>query len=103
VPVYRYDAASGRMVCKDTGAPMTDGPAAYVPTPRVIGDIEPYPSPVTGEYISGRAAKRDDLRRHGCIDSAELGPQTRGFRNPGFIRKRGLQHLAAEGVSLDGH
>jgi hypothetical protein len=32
-------------------------------TPTIIGDLPDYVSPVTGKVISGRAQRREDLRR----------------------------------------
>lgn len=32
----------------------------------VHGDYEGYQSPVTGEWIEGKRAHREDLKRHGC-------------------------------------
>jgi hypothetical protein len=29
-------------------------------------DLPGYASPITGEWIEGRRARRDDLKRHGC-------------------------------------
>jgi len=29
-------------------------------------DLPGYTSPITGKWIEGRRARRDDLRRHGC-------------------------------------
>lgn len=90
----------GRMVDKATGLPMNPEPLqGAFPCPRVIADIPAYRSPVTGEVISGRRAKRDDLARHNCVDTAELGPSgTLGgkLRNRRFAEKRGLTHLLAE-------
>lgn len=86
--VYR----DGRMVNKETGEPMVSGPWKPV-TPRVVGDIEPYLSPVTGEYVSGRRAKRDDLAKNNCVDAAELDPGPRKLKNKRFAKKRGLEHL----------
>lgn len=91
--VYRYDAASGRMVDKATGAPMNDPAAPWVPaTPASRGDIEPYVSPGDGRTIvSGRAAARDDMAKHGCIDYREAwGDKPLGFNNPEFARKHGM-------------
>jgi hypothetical protein len=63
----------------------------------VIKDIEPYRSPVTGEYVGGKRQKRADLDRHGCVDAAELPRTTDGkFRNRKFAEKRGLTHLLKE-------
>ncbi len=35
---------------------------------RVYGDIEPYKSQLTGEYITSRSKHRVHLRDHGCIE-----------------------------------
>lgn len=36
--------------------------------PAVRTDISPYQSPVDGRWIDSRAARREDLKRHGCIE-----------------------------------
>lgn len=41
----------------------------YTPEPRgpfVMGEIPDYTSPVDGKVISGRAQRREDMRRNGC-------------------------------------
>lgn len=35
-------------------------------TPRISGDYEAYSCPITGKPIEGRAAHRENLKRHGC-------------------------------------
>lgn len=42
--------------------------------PMVINDLEPYQSAVTGEYIDGRRAHRQHLRRYDLI---EVGNESR--------------------------
>jgi hypothetical protein len=92
--VYR----NGRMVDKETGEPMVDPSQPWVPaTPMHIPDIQPYRSPVTGEYISGRRAKRADLERNNCIDANDMpSPTGMKFRNREFAAKRGLTHMLKE-------
>jgi hypothetical protein len=92
--VYR----DGRMVDKETGKPMVDPNAPWVPaTPMHILDIQPYRSPVTGEVISGRRAKRADLDRHNCIDAGDMpSPTGKQFRSKEFAAKRGLTHMLKE-------
>jgi len=34
--------------------------------PAVFGDLPGYESPITGEWVEGRRARRNDLARHGC-------------------------------------
>jgi hypothetical protein len=96
--VYVYDRERGMMVNKATREPMNPEPlSGPFPTPQVIGDIAPYRSPVTGEVISGKRAKRDDLARHGCVDAAELPSATGGkFRNRKFAEKWGVTARLAE-------
>ena len=93
---YIYDQDLKIMVDKATGLPMLNQfeRATAPQAPRVVKDIEPYLSPVTGEYISGKRAKRADLDKHGCIDADELGTKPRKFKNKRFIKKHGLQKLA---------
>lgn len=93
VYVYR----DGRMVDKATGEPMVTGPYRPV-TPMHVPDIQPYLSPVTGEYVSGRRAKADDLAKNNCIDAADMKSVGGGkFKSRAFAEKRGLTHLLKEG------
>ena len=85
MPVFTYSSDRGCMVDRDTGEPMVSGPFRPV-TPMHIPDIAPYLSPVSGEYVSGRRAKADDLRKHNCIDANELPSPTGGK-----IKSRRLQ------------
>ena len=34
-------------------------------TPLIFGDLPPYQSPVTGLWVDGRVARREDLKRTG--------------------------------------
>ena len=34
--------------------------------PLVFGDLPSYRSPITGKWIDGRTARREDLKRNGC-------------------------------------
>jgi len=40
----------------------------HLSPPMVRGDLPPYESPVTGTLIQGRAARREDLKRHDCVE-----------------------------------
>jgi len=97
MPTYVYDKATDRMVDKATGEPMNPEPhVGPFPVPRVVHDIEPYISPATGEYVSGRRAKRADLDKSGCFDAADLPGLGGKLKNPRFAKKRGLEHLLTE-------
>lgn len=39
-----------------------------VEAPRVLGDIQPYKSMITGEMITSRSKHREHLRQHGMIE-----------------------------------
>lgn len=97
MPVYVW--RDGHWCDKRTGERMPIPEREGVCAPRaVIGDIEPYRSPVSGDVISGRAAKRDDLKRHECVDARELPSPTGGkFRSAKFAAKHGMPaHMVKE-------
>lgn len=76
MPSYRV-ADDGSLIDKATGEKFVRDPK-YIPLPAaIIPDIEPYRSPITGETIGGRASRRDDLKKHDCIDARDLStPKT---------------------------
>lgn len=91
----RYVFKGGKFVDPATGDAMLVPKRDGLCVPSVISDIEPYQSPVDGRYVSGRAAKRDDLRRHGCIDANDLPRNPKRapkgqFRNKRFAAKHNL-------------
>lgn len=91
--IYVYDKATDRMVNRDTREPMVSGPWRPV-TPMVAGDTPGYASPVTGDWIDGKRARRYDLERHGCVDANDLPSPTGGkLKNEAFAKKHGLEHL----------
>lgn len=71
--------SDGSLVDKATGAPLIV--SKRIAAPRIIPDIEPYRSPVSGEVIGGRAQKRDDLKKHDCVDTREMRGGTFGQRH----------------------
>ncbi len=86
MPKFIYDTKLGCMVDKDTGQPISHSPekqAAFnkmleTQTPgQITLDIPDYASPVTGEIISGRVARREDLKKHDCF---EMDPPTKPLR-----------------------
>ena len=94
---FVYDKASGRMVDKATGRPMIDPDAEWYPvTPQVRGDIPPYVSPIDRKtVISGRAAKRAEMRAHGVVDRRDKYPAPK-FRSAEFARKYGMPESMVE-------
>jgi len=87
MPKYRLN--NGRLVNVDTGEPLnTDND--YTPAvPYIASDTPGYKSPVTGEWIEGRHARREDLKRHDCVE-VDPPPRKRGYRNKRFADKYGL-------------
>jgi hypothetical protein len=86
----RYVWQGDQWVNARTGEPMEKPFAGQVVAPRVMPDIPEYASPITGEVIGSRSARREDLIKHDCY---EIDPpkQKRGLRNPHFAAKRGLK------------
>jgi hypothetical protein len=86
----RYRLVEGRLVNVYTGEPLNDD-SPYTPAiPYVVSDTPAYKSPVTGEVIEGRHARREDLKKHDCV---EVDPKPRrGFRNKAFAEKHGLPY-----------
>ena len=63
-------------------------------TPASYSDTPGYRSPVTGEWIEGRRARKYDLEKHGCIDANDLPRKTDGkLKNAKFAAKHGMTHL----------
>jgi hypothetical protein len=83
----KYTWRNGRFEDRDGEAmpiPERDG----ICVPHVIADIEPYQSPVDGSYVSGRAARRDDLKKHNCVPYDEVAKPLGGeFKNERFAKK----------------
>lgn len=91
MPSYVYDPQDGKLVDKATyyaqKAARTPSKAAEgISMPYVRGDLPSYKSPVTGQIIEGRAARREDLARTGCreVDPSEFKPV---YRNYEFCQK----------------
>jgi hypothetical protein len=67
-----YVLRNGLLVDKHTGERMPL-PADWKPAaPRIQPDMEPFISPVSGKVIGGRAQRRDDMKRHDCIDGRDI-------------------------------
>ena len=77
------------MVDKKTGEPMVTGDWKPV-VPQIQGDYEAYASPITGEMIEGKRARRYDLESNGCVDARDM-PRLEGFKNEHFMKKRGIE------------
>jgi hypothetical protein len=56
---FRYDPETREMY--EVGV-VDDGPSGLM----IMGDLPDYTSPVDGKLVSGRAQRREDLKRTGC-------------------------------------
>jgi hypothetical protein len=85
-----YVWRNGRWREKASGEPMQLSAPATVAAPIVQSDIAEYRSPIDGQLITSRSQRREDLRRHGCVEAEPRPTHKRGYRNPRFATKRGL-------------
>lgn len=77
MPVYEYRCARGHeferiLPVSDYQMPQVcdcgqAGQKVILHAPRVFSDYEGYESPVSGDWIEGRAARERDLRKHNCV------------------------------------
>lgn len=70
------------------GEPMPIPEREGVCMPQVLSDTPEYISPVTGKPVDGRAARREDLKRSGCIEAPPR--KERGYKNLRFIQKHNI-------------
>lgn len=91
--VYAYDPDTGALIDKATGDPMlTDGERKAPPELPMIWGFKAYACPITGKEIRTLGQHNANLKKHGCIEAAELGSPTGGkIRNERFARKHGLE------------
>jgi hypothetical protein len=89
----KYVLRDGRFVCKKTGRPMiTEEDKERFNEmlksgrgPMITSDIPDYISPVTGKPVSGRVARREDLRRNNCF---EVDPPSKPLRERQKVRSK---------------
>ena len=75
----RYTAAYRRLR-------ETSNVVAAISAPMIIGDLEPYRSPIDGTVIRSRTDHRDHMRRH---DVVELGTERVRKKSPPKMPKAG--------------
>jgi hypothetical protein len=76
------------------GTPMELPKRGEVCVPFIVSDIPDYVSPVDGRLISGRAQRREDLKRNNCVEYEPSMSPTKGkreFKNARFAKKHGLK------------
>ena len=67
---YRWNGE--QFVDKQTGAPMELPERGEIAMPAVFGDLPDYESPITGKVVSGRAARREEFKKHNVIEKDPL-------------------------------
>ncbi len=89
----RYVWKNGGFIDPATGDAMPLPHAGEVCTPAVIGDIPAYRSPITGEWVDGRRARREDLKKNNCVEAGDMPLRNGGrVKDAAFARKHGLRH-----------
>lgn len=76
MPVYEYRCKRGHVVTALRKVEDRERPEAchcgqqalkvILSAPRVFGDYEGYVSPASGQWIEGRRAREEDMKRTGC-------------------------------------
>ena len=61
-------------------------------TPFLFKPMPEYKSPIDGRPITSRQARRDDMKRNGCVEyEPSLSPTKGKIRNKDFASKRGME------------
>lgn len=75
MPLYQYKCPMGhkfeafRKIDADSSTaecPCGREGTKQLAAPRVLGDIPGYSCPITGAWVEGRKAHRENLAKHGC-------------------------------------
>lgn len=84
----RYIWRGGQFVHPRTDEPMPMPERDEVCLPQLMRDIHEYMSPVGSGLITSRSQRREDLKRHDCVEAPPR--KHRGYKNPAFAKKHGL-------------
>lgn len=77
MPIYEFRCSKGhtfdrylKLAEYDASQRCECGESAtrQVVAPMVMPDIPAYQSPVTGQWVNSRAQRREDLKRHDCVE-----------------------------------
>ena len=63
-------------------------PRTSVQMPYTISDLPEYTSPITGKPVRGRADRREDLARSGCVEIDP--PKQREMRTEKWAKRTSL-------------
>lgn len=90
----RYIWKNGGFVDPTSGEAMPLTYAGQICAPAVLPDTPAYRSPISGEVVDGRRARREDLKKHDCIEAGDLPRKNGGLvRNEKFARKHSLKWI----------
>ena len=84
----RFVWKGGQFVHRSTGEPMHMPERNEVCLPQLMRDIPEYMSPVGSGLITSRSQRREDLKRHDCVEAPPR--KRRGYKNARFAAKHGL-------------
>jgi hypothetical protein len=87
-----YVIRDGKPVLKHLAVPLEQSGSKHC---AVIGDIQPFVSPIDGAVISSRAVLRDHCKRHNVVPTAELAglqpePRKQNPTHDREMRKRAI-------------
>lgn len=77
-----YVQINGKLVPKNEATFKADGGLT------VMGDIEPFKSPITGETIRGRAHLRQHMKEHGVTHSGDYSQEWYEKRRKEIVRQQ---------------
>lgn len=87
----KYIWKEGRFIHPSTGEAMPIPERKTIQKPMTFGDIPGYRSPITGEWIEGRRARRYDLEKHDCVDAGDFPRKNGGkVKSKKFAAKHNL-------------
>jgi hypothetical protein len=85
-----YVRRNGVLVDKATGIPCPL--SGEIAAPIIMKPMPTYRSPIDGRVINSRQERKDDLKRHNCVEYEPSMSPTKGkFRNEHFCKKHGFQ------------
>lgn len=86
----KYVFRNGNLVNKATGEPLVTEDREIC-APYITSDLPAYRSPVTGQMVDGRSARREDLKRSGCreCDPSEFNVR---YRSKAKAMRAGREH-----------
>ena len=96
MPGWVQDPETGKLIEREayyaTKWQRATSKVSSLPMPYVRGDLKPYTSPITGQPVEGRAARREELAKYQCreVDPSEYKPV---YKNYEFCQKNRLPYM----------